>query len=1397
MMAAFSPVEKANAAKDKSPIYVSDYRKWSQGSSAYSEIRKYGCYIVAQNKMLREVGINTSVTSNPDKWYEWLWNNGCLAGPPNDINMKKSNAPSIYASSQGHSLKYLGYWNASDDQLWFNIKAGYHTILNVTGHFVYLDNKTSLATGQLHILDSYSSSKGSAYQTNWNDSPCKLSKYSGRIRGGHVFQPSNPVVTKPSAPGSVSLGSNDIGIGGVASVSWTASAGATGYKVTLINTADSSYNQEKTVGGTSTSFTVSQTGTYKVTVSASNTAGSSGATSSGTFTVHNDCTVTYVDWDGTKLGNAQSVRYGGNATAPVAPSREGYTFQKWSHSGEKVTSDLTIKAEYEINSYTVQFVDEEGEQIGKLQKVNYGSAATPPTDIPVKTGYVFAGWKTDAYKEVKGNLIVEAIYVWENTDLPINITITKAARNSEATGYDIDVKMVNFPNDFTTGKLVVALKTKEGKLVASGIESVSMPTSGTLEKSVTVLYSGIVTVAEVSIIGVAEDDTTGTPKSKTVTKSIDVGNEWSDWSTTVPEGEDLTVESRTEYRYKDKLVKKDVTKPATPDGYTFESSAKTGTYTAWSAWTGYVRASYTATALREVSTCTGYRYYAFRCNSCGTHDPYSGACSNCGSSVSWVEDWGTCLGTAYGAGYTKVNSQKGKIYWKNQWWYFEFSGASNGQGGTGQPTCTLSRYRTRQEYVNYTYWQTNYSDWQTTEVTESDSRQVEKRTVYRFKTNTSEVESYNYKRYKYENVVTGKTVYTYTSVYADSMEYPGEWEYYKTFTELKKYSTVDDNIILYNGIGSESWYRADVNSESTSTVYKTTSTLEDTTGTKRVLKGNIPDSAGKYATLMVYKGQNTDPIASQIEYIGQTLIDDEGNYQFDYITKEEPSAQTGDFVITLGIEGSTSYMNVGTIDAPKEIYVVEFVDDEGNTIGEQKKVVSGGSVEAPQAPEKEGYEFIGWDTGLRNIRENMIVTAKYKKKICTVIFVDWDSTSLSIKEFEYGDVLTADTVPEKEGQRFSKWLNEEGTEVTTVTENMIVQASYADTTYLITFTDWNGNVISEQEVAYGESAKLPDDLEAPSSEQKFAGWDNYEEASFVTKSMKVSPVYEYVETAEVPKFTVETGTYSEKQEVGIYSLKANQEIYYLVKPLTEEAQYQYVGYDELQLYSEPISIEESSIIFAYAKGDNVNNSEIISCMITIGEDEEPVVIPGATKTFKAVLYKGYDDVKLSWKAVPEANGYYVYYKKASSSKWSKAFSTTKTSTTKYSNLSDGVKYSFKIIPYYKDSEGEVHYSTKSAKTTTIYTLKKPVQNAVKKYNSSKVKVSWKSMEGETGYQIYKMTKKNGKYKLVKSYTTTKTSYVISASKGTTYCYKVRAYKKESSGKIYGPWSAVKSYKLKK
>ncbi len=480
----------------------------------------------------------------------------------------------------------------------------------------------------------------------------------------------------PATPKNISINKTEMGIGDAITATWSGSSGATKYNVNLVCTSNSVYNQSQSVGGTAASFSIKNPGTYKVTVSASNSAGTSGSNSSGNCVVHDNVSVKYVDWENQTIGAVQSIKWGGNAIAPTAPEREGYTFQNWSSDGKNIKSNTTINSVYKINTYAVSFVDYNGDVIDKVQKVEYMSAATEPTDIPTKNGYVFAGWDTSEYQCVKKSLTVRATYVWENSDLPIITEINSAKRNDEGTGYTIDVNLTNFPDDFTKGKLVVALMTKSGKMVASETRSISMPETEEVSEKITVLYSGLASKVQVSMIGVVDDETTGTPKSKIVMSAVDIGNEWSDWSATVPEGDDIIKESRTEYRYKDSKVIKSTGTPTTPSGYSLTKTENTGTYTSWGSWSGWSRNWVGSNVLTNVQTTTGYRYYAFRCSNCGTQDPYSGACSNCGGSMYWVEEWGTTNG--YNYGYTAVNSSKGKIYWMNRWWYFEFNGCSDG-----------------------------------------------------------------------------------------------------------------------------------------------------------------------------------------------------------------------------------------------------------------------------------------------------------------------------------------------------------------------------------------------------------------------------------------------------------------------------------------------------------------------------------------------------------------------------------------------------------------------------------------------------------------------------------------------------------------------------------------------
>ena len=175
------------------------------------------------------------------------------------------------------------------------------------------------------------------------------------------------------------------------------------------------------------------------------------------------------------------------------------------------------------------------------------------------------------------------------------------------------------------------------------------------------------------------------------------------------------------------------------------------------------------------------------------------------------------------------------------------------------------------------------------------------------------------------------------------------------------------------------------------------------------------------------------------------------------------------------------------------------------------------------------------------------------------------------------------------------------------------------------------------------------------------------------------------------------------------------------------------------------------------------------------------------KTFTAKLY-GYDDISLTWTST-KASHYQIYYKKGTATKYTSLGTTTKLSYKK-ANFTPGTKYTFKIVPYSVINGNKVYSDT--YKTVTIYTLKKLNIPTVLKYNNSKVTVKWNKINGTTKYQIARSKYKTKNFTIIKTVGSSYSKTTVSAKRGTTYYYKVRA----CNGNICGPWSSIRTYKLK-
>lgn len=180
---------------------------------------------------------------------------------------------------------------------------------------------------------------------------------------------------------------------------------------------------------------------------------------------------------------------------------------------------------------------------------------------------------------------------------------------------------------------------------------------------------------------------------------------------------------------------------------------------------------------------------------------------------------------------------------------------------------------------------------------------------------------------------------------------------------------------------------------------------------------------------------------------------------------------------------------------------------------------------------------------------------------------------------------------------------------------------------------------------------------------------------------------------------------------------------------------------------------------------------------------------GQVKSAKASTVT-YNSVTLTWGKVSGASGYEVEQYK--SKKWvSVNAKVTKTSLT-ISKLTTGTTYKFRIRAYKNNWLGKK--STYGKYSSTVSVTPKPAKVTGLKASSitpTTAKLTWTKVSGASGYYVQQYSSK--KWKTIK--TTTSNSHSLSSLKlGTTYKYRVIAYRTVSKKKIEGTASATLSVK---
>ena len=130
----------------------------------------------------------------------------------------------------------------------------------------------------------------------------------------------------------------------------------------------------------------------------------------------NQYTITFDTNGGNEIASITQ-DYGTKITAPDKPTRKAYTFKGWDKEIPETmpAENITVKAQWEINQYTITFDTNGGSEIAPITQ-DYGTEITAP-DNPTRKGYTFKGWD----KEIPKTMPAENITItarWKDTEKP-------------------------------------------------------------------------------------------------------------------------------------------------------------------------------------------------------------------------------------------------------------------------------------------------------------------------------------------------------------------------------------------------------------------------------------------------------------------------------------------------------------------------------------------------------------------------------------------------------------------------------------------------------------------------------------------------------------------------------------------------------------------------------------------------------------------------------------------------------------------------------------------------------------------------------------------------------------------------------------------------------------------
>ena len=1024
--------------------------------------------------------------------------------------------------------------------------------------------------------------------------------------------------TTKTAPGTTTLTMDskysNIGISDQVQLSWKAASNTSNYVVRLYDSNGAEVKNSGNIPGTN--FTCpsdwfTTPGTYYAALSAVNVVSTVNMTERKEITVHDDVTVSFYNDVNTAYSNpddydpdvertlieTKTVHYGHEAVAPATPTTHGYVFKGWNKSFTSCKENMDVVTNYVLDTFTVKFVDGLSNEVLDTKKVSYRQSAealAPQTND--RDGYHFVSWSVDL-TSITDNVTATAVYQWENEAYSANTTINSVTRDNTKKGYNVSVTVNNRydATEITEGRLVIALTSEDGlQLTTTESSAFSIPANGNKTINLFVPYDALAYGLTVYTLNSYNDGATiASPKSI----EIDNSDAWSQW---IPYTDDSllpvigvnnvsNVETKTE---------------TTPDVTQYRYKTKSTTTSYATSLSGYTQNGYTL-----VDKSTG--------------------------SIRYISSWPS--------GFNKSNS----LYTKYN---------KSPKSAVDNATQKITIDSTANDGYIYWHWcRGTYSDGPINRKINS-AKTSEFKTFHAFESSTSKSYNSSAVAYQYSHASTCKDTYWwFGSNPGKSGLLTIKKQTYTTYNKLYNYYKWSD----WSG-WSTTPRTADANTQvetqsipGTTTKYYRFKTSEKVTAPETIPEQNIetisgtvsPELSGKKATVFIYKYAQASDYTN--EFIAETVIGSNGEVVVnDVKLREAPSIKSGDYTIAVSVEGNSNMIEIGTIKAPKPTYKVNYYayrdnDTIANSDPEDKgellytvEVEQGGTAVGPDTDDTtiasklvpgEGYRFTNWNQSTVNVQDNLDVYPEYEKETYVVVTVDWGSQEVTLKEYEYGDVVDIPAAEEVAGKIVTwdtKDLREkvvdlgDGTTSTeyTVYKHAVVTTSYVDEVYTTKFVkpgvittglpaddpdegedhiDDPVPPVDDEDILQDSDNTLDDKIDIPTEEEYpdyiFYGWRNANTGEYLidtsaAESGTYYPVYEFAESVETPIADVKTSEYTEAQTLTLSCATETAVIYYTTDgtdPATSDTSVE---------YTEPITLSKSCQLNFCAMAMGMNNS---------------------------------------------------------------------------------------------------------------------------------------------------------------------------------------------------------------